>query len=99
MVAGNQVVDVAVDPREVRDRRRRAWRRVGIPIVAVVLMVAAIVVAAVYIDRENRQGVLALTDDLLNTLDKQITAEVAAYLIPAARAVTSPASSRMSALR
>jgi class 3 adenylate cyclase len=87
MVAGNQVVDVAVDPREVRDHRRRAWRRVGIPIVAVVLMVAATVVAAVVTYQENRQGVLVLTDGLLNTLDNQIAEEVAAYLVPAARVV------------
>jgi hypothetical protein len=87
MVAGNQVVDVAVDPREVRDRRRRAWRRVGIPIVAVVLMVAAIVVAAVVTYQENRQGVLVLTHNLLESLDNQIAEEVEGYLVPAGRVV------------
>src|SRR5215472_13874875 len=87
MAAGNQVVDVAVDPRDLRDRRRRAWRRIGIPIVAVVLMVAAIVVAAVVTFRENRHGVLVLTDNLLKSLDNQIAAEVAAYLVPAGRVV------------
>ncbi|HKF62146.1 MAG TPA: cache domain-containing protein [Dongiaceae bacterium] len=87
MAAGNQVVDVAVDPRDLRDRRRRAWRRMGIPIVAVVLMVAAIVVAAVVTFRENRQGVLVLTDNLLKSLDDQIAAEVAGYLVPAGRVV------------
>ena len=87
MVAGNQVVDVAIDPRDLRDRRWRAWRRIGIPIVAVVLMVAAIVVAALVAYRENRQGVLVLTDNLLETLDNQIAGEVAAYLVPASRVV------------
>ena len=38
-------------------------------------------------DRENRKGALALTDDLLKTLDNQIAVEVAAYLGPANRAV------------
>jgi hypothetical protein len=86
MVAGNQVVDITVDPREVRSRGRRLWLRGGIPIVGVLLLVAAILTIAVNTDRENREGVLALTDNLLKTFDNQIAAEVAAYLGPAARA-------------
>ncbi|HZT19283.1 MAG TPA: cache domain-containing protein [Dongiaceae bacterium] len=87
MVAGNQVVDIGVDPRDAQARRRRAWLRVGIPIVAVVLMIAAILAIAVYSNRANRQGVLALSDDLLAALDSRIALEVSAYLDPAARAV------------
>ena len=91
MVAGNQVVDITVDPREVRSRGRRLWLRGGIPIVGVLLLVAAILTIAVNTDRENREGVLALTDNLLKTFDNQIAAEVAAYLGPAARRASSAA--------
>src|SRR6266446_800364 len=87
MVSGRQVIDIGVDPLEERNRRRRAWLRVGIPVVAVVLMVAAILFIAVYSDRANRQGVLALSDDVLSGLDSRIALEVAAYLDPAARGV------------
>jgi adenylate cyclase len=87
MVAGNQIVDITVDPQEARGRRRRAWLRGGIPVISVVLMIAAILVIAVSTDRANRQGVFALSDDLLATLDSRIALEVSAYLDPAARAV------------
>lgn len=86
MVAGNEVVDVAVNPLEVRDRRRRAWRRIGVPILAVALVIAILLVATVVTYRQNRQGMLALVDNLLTTLDNQIAGEVAAYLVPAGRA-------------
>jgi adenylate cyclase len=87
MVAGSQIVDIGVDPRDARGRRRRAWLRVGIPLIGVAVMVGAILAIAVYSDRANRQGVLALSDDLLATLDSRIALEVSAYLDPAAGAV------------
>jgi adenylate cyclase len=86
MVAGKPVVDITIDPQEVRRGRRRAWLRGGISGAGVLLMIAAILAIAVYTDRANRQGVLALSDDLLATLDSRIAVEVSAYLGPATRA-------------
>jgi len=87
MVASRQVIDIGADPLEEQRRRRRAWLRIGVPVGGVILMIAAIVFIAVYSDRANRQGVLALSDDVLSGLDSRIALEVAAYLDPAARGV------------
>jgi adenylate cyclase len=85
MVSSRQVIDIGADPLAERNRRRRAWLRIGVPVAGVVLMVAAILFIAVYSDRANREGVLALSDDVLSGLDSRIALEVAAYLDPAAR--------------
>src|SRR5436190_5019869 len=87
MVASNPVVDISVDPREERRRRRRALLRIGIPLGGVALMIATILFIAFYADRANRAGALALSSDLLVTLEQRIGNEVSAYLEPAARAV------------
>jgi hypothetical protein len=39
MVASNPVVDISVDPRDERRRRRRALLRIGIPLGGVALMI------------------------------------------------------------
>src|SRR5262249_5141580 len=69
-----------------RQRRRRRLLRIGIPLAGVVFMVVAILAIALYSDRVNRRGALALSDDLLVTLDTRIGLEVAGYLDPASRA-------------
>jgi adenylate cyclase len=87
MVASNRVVDISVDPRDERRRRRRALLRIGIPLGGVALMIATILFIAFYADRANRAGALALSSDLLVTLEQRIGNEVSAYLEPAARTV------------
>jgi adenylate cyclase len=87
MVASNRVVDISVDPRDERRRRRRALLRIGIPLGGVALMIATILFIAFYADRANRAGALGLSDDLLVTLEQRIGVEVSAYLEPAARTV------------
>src|SRR6201987_4472693 len=87
MVVSNPVVDISVDPRDERRRRRRALPRIGIPLGGVALMIAAILFIAFYADRANRAGALGLSDDLLVTLEQRIGVEVSAYLEPAARTV------------
>src|ERR1044072_4691414 len=75
MAAGNRVVDISEDAVTVRRRRRRALLRIGVAIIGI----------ALYTHEANRRGVLALSDDLLNTLDAQISQRVAAFLDPCER--------------
>jgi adenylate cyclase len=87
MSTGSQVVDLSVDPLDARGQRRRALLRIGIPLGGVALMIATILIIAFYSDRANRDGALALSNDLLVTLEQRIGIEVSAYLEPPARAV------------
>lgn len=85
MAASDQVVDISEDTKAIRRRWRRALFRIGVPIVAISLVIAAILGIAVYSHYANRAGILALSDDLLNTMDAQIAQRVAAYLDPCER--------------
>jgi adenylate cyclase len=87
MAAVQRIVDIAEDAVAVRRRRRRALFRLGIPILGVTLVVAAIFVIALYSYAANRRGAIALSDDLLQTLDAQIAQRVAAFLDPCERAL------------
>jgi class 3 adenylate cyclase len=85
MAAVNRVVDISEDAVAVRRRRRRALLRVGVPILGTILVIVAIIGIALYSHSANRRGVLALSDDLLDTLDAQIAQRVAAFLDPCER--------------
>src|SRR5206468_1184618 len=87
MITGNPVVDINVDPLDEARRRRHALLRVGVPLGGVVLMIGTILFIAVYSYRANRDGALALSNDLLATLEQRIGMEVSDYLAPAARVV------------
>jgi hypothetical protein len=87
MGTSNPVVDINVDPLGQARRRRRALLRIGIPLGGVALMIATILFIAFYSYRANRDGALALSNDLLATLEQRIGIEVSDYLEPAARAV------------
>src|SRR5438477_4111618 len=87
MVTSNPVVDTGVDPLEERRRRRRALLRIGMPLGGVALMIATILFIAFNADRANRAGALALSNDLLVTLEQRIGNEVTAYHEPAAHTV------------
>jgi adenylate cyclase len=82
-----QVVDTSVDLLDERRRRRRALLRIGFPIAGVVLLILAILAIALYSERANRRDALALSQDLLSTLDDRIALAVSSYLDPATRAV------------
>ena len=82
MAAGSRIVDISEDAVAARRRRRRATLRIGVPILGISLVIVAIVAIAFYSHAANRRGVLALSDDLLNTLDAQITQRVSAFLDP-----------------
>jgi hypothetical protein len=85
MAAVDRVVDITVDAVAVRRRRRHALLRLGIRILGVAFVIAAIFVIALYSHAANRRGALALSDDLLDMLDAQITQRVAAFLDPSER--------------
>jgi class 3 adenylate cyclase len=87
VAVADQVIDVSVDPLDERRRRRRALLRIGLPIAAVVVMIVGTLSIALYAERANRSGVLALSDGLLSALDSRIALAVSAYLDPAARTV------------
>jgi class 3 adenylate cyclase len=87
VAVGSQVIDTSVDPLDERRRRRRALLRIGFPIAGVVLLIAAIIAIALYSERANRRDALALSQDLLSTLDDRIALAVSAYLSSATRFV------------
>jgi class 3 adenylate cyclase len=80
----DDVVDISDAPSH--SRRRWVWLRVGVPVGGVALVIIAILGIALYSDRVNRVGVLALSDDLLDGLQSRIAQQVASYLDPATRA-------------
>jgi hypothetical protein len=85
MAAVDRVVDIAEDAVAVRRRRRHALLRLGIPILGVAFVIAAIFVIALYSHTANRRRALALSDNLLDMLDAQIAQRVAAFLDPSER--------------
>jgi class 3 adenylate cyclase len=85
--AVSRIIDVSEDAVAVRRRRRRALLRIGVPILGVTLVIVAIFGIALYSHNANRRGVLALSDDLLNTLDAQIAQRVSAFLDPCERSL------------
>lgn len=87
MAGTDRLVDIDVDPQELRRRYRRAAFRFGLPVGGVVLVVLGILAIALYTDRANRAGVLSLSQDLLAQLQGRITSEVSSYIDPAQRAV------------
>jgi class 3 adenylate cyclase len=87
MAAVNRIVDISEDAVAVRRRRRRALFRIGAPILGVALVIAAILGIALYSHSANRRGVLALSNEFLNTLDAQIAQRVAAFLDPCERSL------------
>jgi uncharacterized SAM-binding protein YcdF (DUF218 family) len=86
-VRGDEIIDVDVDP---RDARRARWRRIarfGIPLAAVVLIVAAIIAVTLYSYRSNRTDALALSRNLIAVLDQRVQGQVGSYLEPVGQAV------------
>src|SRR5690349_10301941 len=87
MATGNRIIDISEDSVAVRRRRRHAALRIGVPILGIVLVIVAIFGIAIYEHHANRRGVLALSNEFLDTLDAQIAQRVAAYLTPCERSL------------
>lgn len=88
MTRGDAVIDIAGDPLAARADRRRTMRRIGIPVLGVMLMIAVILVIAVQASRANRHGALVLSDDVLDSLDARIAEQVLSYFGSPTRALS-----------
>lgn len=83
IVHGADIVDLSINPGERKMRRRLHALHLEIPILAVALLVGAILGIALFSYESNRRGASVLSDDLLRSLEKRISAEVETYLEPA----------------
>ncbi len=79
--------DAVMDPTDARARARRRWARVGLPIVGVGLIIAAILGIAWYSYEINRRDALQLAEEVIQSQQQRISREVDAFLGPAPRAV------------
>ena len=80
-------VDAIVDISHARTRRRRQFAvRVGVPVLAVGLVILSIVGVSLYSYESNRASALVLSRSLLHGLQERIAGEVSHYLSPAAQA-------------
>jgi class 3 adenylate cyclase len=61
--------------------------RVGVPILGVALVIVAILGITLYSHTANRNGVLALSNHLLDKTDAQIAQQVASFIAPGERAL------------
>ena len=78
----DDILDISsADTRHARFKRRLL--RVVVPIACVVLLMAAILGIALFNYTSNRKDALALSADLLSSLDREISTEVRAFLSPA----------------
>jgi adenylate cyclase len=79
MPRGRAVIDITTDPLAARRERRRTVRRIGVPVLGVVLVIAVILVIALQANRANRRGALALSDDVLTALGGRVADQVTNY--------------------
>ncbi|MBL8699892.1 MAG: GAF domain-containing protein, partial [Alphaproteobacteria bacterium] len=86
MVAGDGGNSV-IDPAEARRQSRHRWSRIGLPIIGVGLIIAAILGIAWYSYETNKRDALQLADEVIQSQAQRISREVDAYLGPAPRAV------------
>ncbi len=66
-----------------RQQMRRRWLRIAIPVACVIIMLGAILTIATLSYHNNRRDALALSDDLLRSLNHRVETEVKGYLAPA----------------
>jgi class 3 adenylate cyclase len=82
-----EILDISrVDSR--REQFKRRLLAIVVPIACVALMIGSILGIALYSYANNRRDALALSEDLLKSLDSRIATEVRSFLSPAAEMVT-----------
>ena len=83
-----ELVDISrIDSR--REQLKRRLLRIVVPIAFVALMMGSILGIALYSYTSNRRDALALSEDLLQSLDRRIATEVRTFLSPAAEVSSS----------
>lgn len=82
-----EIIDVDRDPRDATRGFRRRLVRLGVPLVGVLAIVAAIAAVTFYSFARNRDDALVLSQDLIRSLDERVQTEVTAFLRTAADAV------------
>jgi len=87
IVQAQELVDINLDAKTRQQRIKRRLLRVIVPVGCVLFMVATILSIAAYSYHINRRDTLALSDNLLKTLDRRIATQVHEYLVPASEMV------------
>ncbi len=82
-----ELVDINMDFHTRRQRLKGRLLRVVIPLGCVFLIIAAIVTVTMVNYHHNRRDTLALSQDMLDALDRRIHSAVHAYLMPASNLV------------
>jgi adenylate cyclase len=82
-----ELVDINLDTKTRRQRLKRRLLRVIVPVGCVLFMVATILSISAYSYHINRRDTLALSDNLLKSLDHRIAAQVREYLVSASEMV------------
>jgi adenylate cyclase len=77
-----EVVDISSDGLSRRNYLRRRVLRVAGPIGFVVVMLAALLAITAYSYDSNRRDALALSDDLLGSIERRIAKELESFVIP-----------------
>lgn len=67
-------------------RRRQAAMRVALPLFGVILIIGAVLAIALHSYQANRQGALALTDEMLGNLQARVAREVQGFFTSGERA-------------
>ncbi len=68
-----------------RQQARRRLLRIAIPVACVIVMLGAILTIATLSYHNNRRDALALSDDLLRSLNRRVEMQVKGYLAPASK--------------
>lgn len=85
-MASDQIIDVNDRTFGSPPGRSRFWLRLILPVAAVLVIAGGILAGTYHQYRQNRNDVLALSDDLVTTLQGRVKREVSGYLQPAADA-------------
>jgi len=82
-----ELIDISLDFQSRRLQKKRRLMRIIIPISCVIIMIAAIAAIAGVSYVNNRNDALALSADILDSLDRRIATEIRTYLVPASNFV------------